>query len=325
MGIPSLTSTDMSGPTTASSDDKVSDAYIGIKEEFDEQLKAINVAKLAEKLDGITLNSIKQKDVLKDLSVPPETTLVLPSCPSRFLKLSFIKTDEITEGQSEQKIPHFANKDVINVMVKEGKKLTKVGAAKDAYQVTLDFTTENTNSQVPNLDPGDAVDIICGNPKEEVDVLLERLGLLNELADKICVSASLLQDCKKNAKIPEHIPKNGELFSIRHILTNCVEIRSVPKKPLIRMLVEFTSDSSDRRRLEELCSRQGGSNYLSVVRGHNLCLLDILLSFPSCKPPIGSVVFKNYYVIQIIICKEQRKTEGLPLPIKISRVFSLVK
>ena len=139
------------------------------------------------------------------------------------------------------------------------------------------------------MQPGDAVDIICSNPQKEVDSLLDRLGLLNELADNTCISASLLEDSRKSAKLPEYVPKNGELFSLRHILTNCVEIRSVPKKPCIRMLVDFTSNHLEKRRLEELCSRQGGNNYLSVVRGNNLCLIDILLAFPTCQPSIGIV------------------------------------
>jgi len=69
-----------------------------------------------------------------------------------------------------------------------------------------------------------------------------------------------------------------------------VEIRSVPKKPMIRMLVDHTRDKAERRRLEELCSRQGGNNYLSSVRAANICLLDILLAFPSCLPPLERVL-----------------------------------
>ena len=122
---------------------------------------------------------------------------------------------------------------------------------------------------------------------------------MNELSDNTSISASLLPDCKKSAKIPEFLPKNGELFSLKHILMNCVEIRSVPKKPFVRTLVEYTSDESERRRLEELCSRQGGNNYLSVVRGKNLCLLDILIAFPTCQPPIGKFCLLLQYFCQI--------------------------
>ena len=179
---------------------------------------------------------------------------------------------------------------MLECTLKNAKKLSNVGSVKDCYQVTIEFEQDNGKSLCPSFQPGDAVDIICNNPRTEVDAILKRLGLLNELADKACISASLIPDCKKSAKIPAYLPGNGKLFSLRHVLSNSVEIRSVPKKPFIRMLVDFTSDQLERRRLEELCSRQGSNNYLSVIRGNNICILDLLLAFPSCQPPIGSIL-----------------------------------
>jgi len=54
----------------------------------------------------------------------------------------------------------------------------------------------------------------------------------------------------------------------------------------MRSLVEFTSSDSERRRLQELCSKQGVEHYTQFVRQPGICLLDILVAFPSCRPPV---------------------------------------
>ena len=261
---------------------------LDLKAQFDQKLNALTMEELTEKLGGIFIET-KQNDILKDLVFPIDTTLTLPSCPSSYLKLGYLEAESgLKNNDTEEKLYHLQDKKLIEVAVKNGIKMSKSGSVKSCYQVTLDFQQNFGNVLIPEFLPGDAVDIVCSNPKTEVDSVLERMGILNKLADNICVSASLLPDCKKSAKIPVFLPKNGELFSLRHIITNCVEIRSVVKKPFIRMLVDFTSNKLEQRRLEELCSRQGGNNYLSVIRGNNVCLLDILLAFPSCRPPIGN-------------------------------------
>ena len=260
-----------------------------LKVQIDAKIKNIKMEKLTKDLGSVSINGTND-DPLKKLSFPNDSTLTLPSCPVSYLKLTYNDISYKNERQdTQQPLHHLKDKELINAHVSKGIKLSNKGAIKDVYQVTLNIESDK-NGSCSHLQPGDAIDIICSNPEAEVDILLERLGLLNELADKASVSASLLPDCKKSAKIPDFLPKNGELFSLKHILGNCVEIRSVPKKPLIRTLVEFTSDDLERRRLEELCSRQGGNNYLSIVRGKNICLLDILLAFPSCQPPIGKLI-----------------------------------
>ena len=262
-----------------------------LKSQFDDQIRKLAMDNLIQQLNGVSI-SIQNRDLLKNLEFSTNIDLNLPSCPSYNLKLTFSEENDQVDNKLQENLYHLQDKDLFKVTVKDGKKITRPSAVKDCYQITINFEQEPKSPGFPALLPGDAVDIVCSNPKLEVDCLLERLGILNELADKICVTASLLPDCKKSAKIPEYLPKNGQPFSLRHVLTNCVEIRSIPKKPCIRMLVDYTSDEVERRRLQELCSRQGSMNYLSVIRSHQLCLLDLLLAFPTCRPPIGST---NYF------------------------------
>ena len=259
-----------------------------LKSQFDDKIRKLAMDNLIQQLKGVSISK-KGKDLLKDLEFSTDIDLNLPSCPSYNLKLVFSDEKSQAENRLQEILYHLQDKDLFKVTVKDGKKITRPSAVKDCYQITINFEENPKSSGFPALMPGDAVDIVCSNPKLEVDCLLERLGILNELADQICVTASLLPDCKKSAKVPEYLPKNGQPFSLRHVLTNCVEIRSIPKKPCIRMLVEYTSDEVERRRLQELCSRQGSTNYLSVIRSNQLCLLDLLLAFPTCRPPIGSI------------------------------------
>ena len=107
-----------------------------------------------------------------------------------------------------------------------------------------------------------------------------RLGY-NEVSDDPALLTVKADAVKKNASVPSYIPQP---FTIRYALSKCIEIRAVPKKPFLRALVTCTSDISERRRLEELCSKQGASAYLELIRTPCLSILDLLSTFPSCKP-----------------------------------------
>ncbi|EPY72919.1 hypothetical protein CB1_064113025 [Camelus ferus] len=55
----------------------------------------------------------------------------------------------------------------------------------------------------------------------------------------------------------------------------------------LRALVDHTSDGAERRRLQELCSRQGAPDYNRLVRDARACVLGLLRAFPSRRPPLG--------------------------------------
>ena len=93
---------------------------------------------------------------------------------------------------------------------------------KRAYQVTVDL--EGTDIQ---CEPGDCLGVVCANPSDEVDVLIERLNL-GEVADVPCSVAVKEGTAKRNPKVPDFIPTSG--WSLRRILKEVLDIRSVPKK-----------------------------------------------------------------------------------------------
>ena len=251
----------------------------GIRGDLEDNLRYKKTQKWMEVLGG------KPDPSLRDLSLPEDNVLTVPSTTSSYLKLNYVEAQaDDPEGPSY----HFTAKHKVNkVKLGSGIQMTKNDAIKDAFQLTMDM--DEDTAQDLHLEPGDAVDIICGNPDQEVDALLDCLGVDKDYAVVPCVTGGLMPDCKRSAKIPEYLSSSTPQ-SLKRIFKYGVEIRSVPKKPMVRMLVDFTTDKAEKRRLEELCSRQGGSVYLSSVRGANLCLLDILLAFPSCLPPVERVL-----------------------------------
>ncbi|XP_037078049.1 methionine synthase reductase-like, partial [Pollicipes pollicipes] len=128
---------------------------------------------------------------------------------------------------------------------------------------------------------GDTVGLLCPNAADEVAAALDLLGAESR-ADRPCRLSLLPGTTKKAARVPPHLPEHA---SLRHLLTHCVDLRAVPKKPLLQALVGHAADQRERRRLRELSSRQGGGEYLELVRGAGLGALQLLQAFPSCRPP----------------------------------------
>ena len=116
-----------------------------------------------------------------------------------------------------------ASTDVFEVKVAAITRLTAdAPEVKRAYQVTVDL--EGTDI---HCEPGDSLGIICANPGDEVDVLIERLNF-GAVADLPCSLAVNKGTSKRNPKVPDFIPTSG--WSLRRILTEVLDIRSVPKK-----------------------------------------------------------------------------------------------
>lgn len=67
---------------------------------------------------------------------------------------------------------------------------------------------------------------------------------------------------------------------------------------LLRLLVDYACDVSEKRRLEELCSKEGVEDYAAFVRAENVSLLDVLYTFTSCQPPVERLIgMLNYFDI----------------------------
>jgi methionine synthase reductase len=213
-----------------------------------------------------------------------EEILTIPVCPPRFLKVTFMP--DVAMDSLDIRIQNGcpfagARSDISTVPVLSVRRLTYSDAVKKTIEIELDVTACGWL-----YEPGDSIGVICPNNLTEVEYLIERLGLSDKA--RVPISLSLMEDTqKRNASVPEHLPRMSTLL---HLLQTCCEIRDVPRKSFLRTLVEFTSDPSEQRRLQELCSKQGADHYARFIRQPGICLMDILATFHSCQPPINVVL-----------------------------------
>lgn len=207
------------------------------------------------------------------------TSLSIPQLPVAYLDITFHPDHKLDCSSlplhNDASFPN-AISGVSVAKVMSAKQLTSKSAIKTALDIELDITDCNMV-----YEPGDSFGIICPNSNAEVEELITKLWL-NEKADTPFSIQLRTSTSKKSASIPNYIP---EISVIKHTFLTCLEIRAVPSKALIRVLSEHTCDPYQKRRLQELCSKQGTSEYTKFVREPGLCLLDLLNAFPSCQPP----------------------------------------
>ncbi|XP_054434315.1 methionine synthase reductase [Pteronotus mesoamericanus] len=209
-------------------------------------------------------------------SIPPlsQASLNIPALPPEYLQ---VHMDESLD-QEESEVSVTSVDPVFQVPISKAVQLTTSDAMKTTLLVELDISKTDFSYQ-----PGDAFNVICPNSDSEVQSLLQRLQLTDQREHRVLLKIKT-DTKKKGATLPQHIP---ERRSLQFILTWCLEIRAVPKKAFLRALVDYTSDGAEKRRLQELCSRQGATDYNRFVRDASTSVLDLLLAFPSCQPPLG--------------------------------------
>ncbi|KAL7984632.1 hypothetical protein Chor_003202 [Crotalus horridus] len=116
-------------------------------------------------------------------------------------------------------------------------------------------------------------------------------------------------DISVRASLPQYIPDKN---TVKFIFTWCLEIRAVPKKAFLRSLVEYTTAISEKRRLQELCSKQGSSDYNSFIRDSRVSLLDLLQVFPTCKPPLSLLIDERGFKAKPLYSQVCSFSEHLP-------------
>ncbi|XP_040441407.1 methionine synthase reductase [Falco naumanni] len=244
----------------------------------DEGVKSSDI--LSQKLVDINLvASARDSEPSLIHSVPPvsQSALNIPALPAEYIEVQF----QDTHGENPHLSSLISEGTAFEVPVTKAVQLTREDAIKTTLLLELDIA-----DTVFDYQPGDAFCVICPNNVDEVEELLQILGLSEKAESFICLKVKQGTK-KKGASYPQHIPERSTL---KFILTWCLEIRAIPKKAFLRALVEYTSDAGEKRRLQELCSRQGASDYTRFIRDSNVCLLDLLHAFPSCKPSINLLI-----------------------------------
>ena len=131
---------------------------------MEEDLRHLKVRKLRELLGSHQ----DDKTLLTTLTFPEDTVLTVPSAPAPYLKLDLTSRhqDSTTAKKPFLSPHHLKGKDCLYLAdLSDGQKLTGEGAVKDAYLVKVGL--EKSAAVNMALDPGDAIEIICGNPIQE--------------------------------------------------------------------------------------------------------------------------------------------------------------
>ncbi|XP_069898268.1 methionine synthase reductase isoform X1 [Dipodomys merriami] len=255
--------------------------------------------------------SVKELEPSLVCSVPPlsQASLSIPALPPEYLQVHLRES----LGQEESQESVTSVDPVFQVPISKAIQLTADDAIKTTLLLELDISTTGFSYQ-----PGDAFNVICPNSDSEVRSLLQRLQLADQREHRVFLEIKA-DTKKKGAVLPQHVPEGR---SLQFILTWCLEIRSIPKKAFVRALADYTSDSAEKRRLQELCSKQGASDYALFVRDAAACLLDLLLAFPSCHPPLGLLL---EHLPKLQPRPYSCASSGLCHPDKLRFVFNIVE
>ncbi|XP_062986256.1 methionine synthase reductase isoform X2 [Elgaria multicarinata webbii] len=216
-------------------------------------------------------------------AIPPlsQSSLNVPALPSEYIEVQFQESSDQERSPMDTSQRCVSETSIFQVPVTKAVQLTRDDAVKRTLLLELDISKTTFCYQ-----PGDAFNVICPNYTSEVEELLQILGLLEKKDYVVCLKIQA-HTKKRGAAVPQYIPEKS---TVKFILMWCLEIRAIPKKAFLRSLVEYTTDVGEKRRLQELCSKQGSSDYNSFIRDAGVCLLDLLQTFPTCKPPFSLLI-----------------------------------
>lgn len=233
---------------------------------------------LVKHIEGITLEESTEPSLRKSIAPLCDAAVTVPLLPAAYLSINF----DIDQDMKPSLLP--SNSSAVTTISEATVIRTDILTSKEALKKTLRLRLKI--GEEFEYQPGDSVSVYCQNEEKEVEMLLKRLNVLDK-ADIIC-QIELMKDTKKaKAAIPLHIPT---ITTLRSLFTYNIDIREPPKKAVIRQLVEGTTNPQEKRRLQELCSKQGMGDYTSFIRNPEISILDLLLAFPSCNPDVDRLI-----------------------------------
>ena len=234
--------------------------------------------------NGTLEQNNNQKEILSEITMAGTlTSVTLPACPERYMLVTFEEADnEELHSSPTLLLPPLPSSagPLLPANLVHSKRLTSDQAPKQYYEAEVSVEEDF------EYRAGDTVAVVCPNPDQEVQELCRRLQLSEKwhLPCQVSVDPNTK---KKKATLPAWLPIKASLdILFRHHL----DIRAVPKKPLVRSLVEHANEEEDRSLLARLSSREGAAEYLTTVREAQLSLMDLLALVPSCLPPVSLLI-----------------------------------
>ncbi|GFR48804.1 hypothetical protein Agub_g10755 [Astrephomene gubernaculifera] len=161
----------------------------------------------------------------------------------------------------------------------------------DRKVLHLEFSIRGSNI---TYQPGDAVGVLPVNHPDLVLNLCKRLRLspdrvlhINQAAAGGAASSSSGGAAASGTRVASHIPSP---CSLSYALTHCVDLTSATRKSVLRLLAEHTTDAAERRTLMFLSAKGGREAYAHEIGEHQPSLLDLLVRFHSCHPPLDALL-----------------------------------
>ncbi|GFR29418.1 methionine synthase reductase [Trichonephila clavata] len=228
-----------------------------------------------EKIENLTIKDLPS--LLKDFEIEK---INVPKLPSPALAVTFEADKKPTCFVPNECILSSKGSDLTTVRLTGAKKLTVGENVKNTLELSFQFE----NNSIVYI-PGDSFGFICSNSEDEVEALLKRLNVLHHAETP--VGLSIPDSVVKKKKLPSHIQS---YLSLKDLFTHSIEIRSVPKKILLRILAEYASDVKEKKALLFLSSPVGAKIYTNCIRKHSICVLDILMHYQSCIPPVETLI-----------------------------------
>ncbi|RHZ12203.1 hypothetical protein DYB37_008087 [Aphanomyces astaci] len=136
--------------------------------------------------------------------------------------------------------------------------------------------------------PGDSIGVRCPNNPDVVAYFVRRLSIATDDLHIGCT----VQSIKKNAASKSSgSSSNLPTTSLFQLLTHHYDLEAQVKKSTLRALATYCDvDSTDQRALLYLSSKDGPLHFQNFVESQHLSVVDILRLFPTCRPPLASVL-----------------------------------
>ncbi|RIA98415.1 hypothetical protein C1645_870670 [Glomus cerebriforme] len=223
------------------------------------------------------MNIVNGTKIVLDLSelAKAQQLTALPRIPTVICKI--IKSNEKrTINSSTPSFLMNTPTPIVNARLEAVRCLTHPEALKRTIHLELDIKDFQEKLE---FIPGDSFGIIAPNSEKLSLEILKTLGIdENEINQEISIESV------EGTELPSHL-KNAKSTSIKELLQYGVDLTSLPRKALLRLMAEYTADEEEKKTLLFLCSKQGTTQFIRL-REQVPTLLDLLVTFPSCKPPL---------------------------------------
>ena len=275
----------------------------GLWSALDKQIKQMNevVDHLSNQLAATDLNL---KSDVKDFETPLSgIELTVPQLSDQHLFIEYLnesqtttttRTDGATDAnnnnqEEEQFLKHYHQNNLYQAKVVDKKVLTATDAVKTC--ISLSFVSVpvpvDSAKEPFQYEPGHSIDVVCPNDDREIEMLFKRLNIKNGHEP---IKFKISNSKKAGANLAK-LTDDLSYVSLYFVFKYCIDIRNGSlKKALLRMLAEWCDNEKEKRRLLELCSKEGTQQYQELIKANAFSLVDLLNTFQSCKPPIDLLV-----------------------------------